>query len=198
MTSERHGLTPSATVGPYLSIGLDWGDDGRLLVPEGTDGSFWVRGQVLGGDGEAIEDALIEFWQADPQGHFDHPDDPRGVRATAVEGFRGFGRSHTVDPDRRYKIHTVRPGPLPAGELDDEDGPLEAPHINVTVFARGMLIHTVTRMYFPGEPLNATDPVLATVPEERRDTLVAREDGEGGYAFDIRLQGNRETVFFQT
>jgi protocatechuate 3,4-dioxygenase alpha subunit len=169
MTSERHRLTPSATVGPYLSIGLDWGEDGRLLVPEGTDGSFWVRGQVLGGDGEAIEDALIEF-----------------------------GRSHTVDPDRRYKILTVRPGPLPAGELDDEDGPLEAPHINVTVFARGMLIHTVTRMYFPAEPLNATDPVLAAVPEDRRDTLIAREDGEGGYVFDIRLQGNRETVFFQT
>lgn len=198
MTSERLGLTPSATVGPYLSIGLDWGEDGRLLVPEGTTGSFWVRGQLLAGDGEAIEDGLIEFWQADPSGRFAHPDDPRGVRATEIEGFRGFGRSHTVDPDRRYKILTVRPGPLPAGELEDADGPQEAPHINVSVFARGMLNHTVTRIYFPDEPLNATDPVLLGVPEERRDTLIAREDGTGGYVFDIHLQGDRETVFFLT
>ncbi|KAE8762623.1 protocatechuate 3,4-dioxygenase subunit alpha [Georgenia thermotolerans] len=193
---ERLGLTPSQTVGPYLKIGLDWGYWGRLVVPEGTPGAFWITGRVLDGDGEPIADAMVETWQADPDGRFDHPDDPRGARPSTIPGFTGFGRSDTREEGNRWRIHTVRPGPLPAGELDDPAGPREAPHLDVSVFARGMLDRTVTRIYFPDEPLNATDAVLATVDPARRHTLLAQRDGTG-YRFDIRVQGERETVFFQ-
>jgi protocatechuate 3,4-dioxygenase, alpha subunit len=195
--SERLGLTPSQTVGPYLAIGLDWGPSGELAVPEGTPGAFWISGQVLDGEGVAMPDAMIEIWQADPDGRFDHPDDPRGARPSGVAGFTGFARATTWNDDLRWKVHTLRPGPLPAADVDDTDGPLEAPHINVSVLGRGMLDRVVTRIYFPDEPLNETDPVLSEVPAGRRETLIARPDGEGGYIFDVRLQGAGETVFFE-
>ncbi|MFH5824013.1 protocatechuate 3,4-dioxygenase subunit alpha [Georgenia sp. AZ-5] len=193
--SERLGLTPSQTVGPYLAIGLDWGEAGRLVVPRDTPGAFWVTGQVLDGAGEPMQDAMVEFWQPDPEGRFASPEDPRGVAPT-LEGFRGLGRSDTKGEGLHYRILTVRPGPLPAAELDDEAGPMEAPHIDVSVLARGMLDRVVTRIYFPDEPLNETDPVLLSVPEARRHTLMARPEGDG-YRFDIRVQGGDETVFFQ-
>lgn len=194
MTSEALGLTPSQTVGPFLAIGLSW-PDGAYVVPEDTPGSFWITGVVRDGDGTPVPDALIETWQADPAGRFDHPDDPRGAVVSAVPGFRGFGRCET-DTEGSYRIRTVRPGPLPTvddGSLDDS-GQQEAPHLAVTVLGRGLLDRLVTRIYFPDDPLNATDPVLASVPEDRRHTMVAVPDGDG-FRFDIHLQGAGETVF---
>ena len=193
--SERLGLTPSQTVGPYLAIGLDWGGAGQLAVPEGTPGAFWIRGHVLDGHGEPIRDAMVETWQADPDGRFDHPADPRGARPSSISGFTGFARSATWKDDLRWQVYTVRPGPLPAGDVEDPDGPLEAPHIDVSVFARGMLNRTVTRIYFADED-NAGDPVLQSVPEARRATLLAEPDDDG-YRFDVHVQGDRETVFFK-
>jgi len=178
--------TPSQTVGPFFGLGLPW-PDGPYAVAEDLPGAFWLRGLVLDGAGEPVPDALIEIWQADPAGRFDHPDDPRGPVATA--GFRGFARCPT-GTDGRYAIRTVRPGPVPG-----PDGTLQAPHIDVSVLARGLLDRLVTRVYFPDEAANADDPVLATVDAVRRSTLIAKETDDG-YAFDITMQGDHETVFF--
>lgn len=181
--------TPSQTVGPYLSLGLTWAD-GVDVVPEGTPGAVTLTGVVRDGNGDPVTDAMIETWQADPDGRFDHPDDPRGAVASAVPGFRGFGRSAT-DAEGRWWVRTVRPGALPC-----PDGGTEAPHVDVSVFARGLLDRLVTRIYFPDETAaNAADPVLAAVPSDRRDTLVATEAGDGTLRFDIRLRGAGETVF---
>lgn len=181
--------TPSQTVGPYLHIGLLWAD-GPYVVPDDTPGAFWLRGRVFDGDGAVVPDALVETWQADPDGRFDHPDDPRGARPARLPGFRGFGRCAT-DEQGGYAVRTVKPGPLPAPE-----GGTEAPHLDVSVFARGLLHRVVTRVYFPDEAAaNAADPVLGTVAPERRATLVARPAPDG-LVFDIHLQGEHETVFF--
>ena len=177
--------TPSQTVGPYLSIGLPW-PDGPFVVPDGTPGAFWIRGTVRDGADDPIPDALIETWQADPDGGFRHPDDPRGE---ASGEFRGFGRCPT-QPDGTYGILTVLPGVLPG-----EHGTEQARHIDVSVFARGLLHRVVTRIYFEDQD-NSDDPVLETVPEDRRDTLVAVKTADG-YHFDVRLQGEDETVFFE-
>jgi protocatechuate 3,4-dioxygenase alpha subunit len=179
-------LTPSQTAGPFLHIGLSW-PDGAEVVADGTAGSIVLRGRVTDGAGEPVTDALVETWQADADGRFAHPDDPRGA---VPARFRGFGRAET-DAGGRYRIRTVKPGPLPTSE-----GDAEAPHVNVSVFARGLLDRVVTRCYFPDEETaNAADPVLNRVPPARRATLVARAV-DGGYEFDIRLQGDGETVFF--
>jgi protocatechuate 3,4-dioxygenase alpha subunit len=185
---SRLPTTPSATVGPYLSIGLTW-EDGPYVVAPGTPGAVWVRGTVFDGNGEAIPDAMVETWQADPDGRFDHPDDPRG--AVARTGCRGFGRSQTVDAVQ-YAICTVKPGRVPDGE-----GGLQAPHIDVSVFARGLLDRVVTRIYFADEAeANAEDVVLRSLPDDAaRRTLIATPT-EDGYRLDIHLQGDRETVFF--
>ncbi len=183
------GLTPSQTVGPFLHIGLPWAD-GPFVVPEGTPGAVRITGTVIDGAGQPVPDAIVETWQADPDGRFAHPDDPRGAQQSALAGFRGFGRCPT-DEQGRYEILTVKPGPLPAPE-----GGLEAPHLNVSVFARGLLDRLVTRLYFPDEAeANAADPVLNAIQDSRRGTLVARHDGDG-YRFDIHMQGENETVFF--
>jgi protocatechuate 3,4-dioxygenase alpha subunit len=181
--------TPSQTVGPYLAIGLCW-PDGAYVVPEGTPGSVWLRGRVLDGNGDPVVDALVETWQADPQGRFDHPDDPRGPAPATIPGFRGFGRSETVDGE--YALLTVKPGGVP-----DEEGGLQAPHLDVSVFARGLLNRVVTRLYFADEAeANARDAVLVTLPDDAaRSTLLASPSADG-YRFDIVLQGNHETVFF--
>lgn len=173
--------TPSQTVGPYLSIAMHWAD-GPLVVPEGTPGAFWMRGRVLDGAGEPISDAVVETWQADPDGAF--------VAGTDAKGFRGFGRSLTVD-EGNWAIHTLKPGRIPG-----VDGRPQAPHIDVAVFARGLLKQTFTRIYFSDEPVaNASDGVLESVDPDRRTTLVAAET-DGEYRLDIRLQGPHETVFF--
>jgi protocatechuate 3,4-dioxygenase alpha subunit len=169
---------------------LEW-DDGHWVVPEGTPGAFWVTGVVRDGDGAPVTDGFVETWQADPQGRFGHTDDPRGAVVSAVPGFRGFGRACT-DSEGRYRVLTVKPGALPS-----LDGSVEAPHIDVSVFARGLLDRVVTRIYFPDEvAANAADPVLASVPAPRRATLVADRDGDD-LVFDIRVQGDDETVFFE-
>jgi protocatechuate 3,4-dioxygenase alpha subunit len=200
-------LTPSQTIGPFLAIGLPW-PDGPFVVPEGTPGAIAISGLVLDGAGEPVPDALIETWQAAPDGSFAHPDDPRGPGAAwlpgagagsgaggaGTAGFRGFGRCPT-DGDGRYRIITLRPGALPG-----PDGRTEAPHLDVSVFARGLLDRVVTRIYFPDEAAaNAADPVLAAITaDDRRATLIAVAEpgaGPGTFRFDIRLQGGRETVF---
>jgi protocatechuate 3,4-dioxygenase, alpha subunit len=198
MTTE---LTPSQTVGPFLHIGLPW-PDGPFVVSDGAPGSIEITGQVLDGAGSPVPDALIETWQCDGAGRFAHPDDPRSafdLRRPEVQApgglsavgprFRGFGRCPTGE-DGTFRVVTVKPGPLPG-----PDG-MEAPHIDVSIFARGLLDRVVTRIYFGDEAAaNGADPVLSALPADRRETLVA-VPGPGGYRFDIRLQGADETVFF--
>jgi protocatechuate 3,4-dioxygenase, alpha subunit len=181
-------LTPSQTIGPFFAVGLPWAD-GPEVVPEGTPGAVRIGGRVLDGAGDPVPDALVETWQADPQGRFAHPDDPRGGEL-APSGFRGFGRCPT-DAQGRWTIVTVKPGPLPA-----PDGGTEAPHLDVSVFARGLLHRLVTRIYFPDEPdANAADPLLTSIRDPAaRARLVATADGDG-LRFDIRLQGAQETTF---
>ena len=177
MLEPTPALTPSQTVGPYLELILPW-PDGPEVVPIGTPGAFWIRGRLFDGDGRPVPDGVVETWQADPDGNFDTP------------GFRGFGRSAT-DGDGRWKVHTVKPGMVGL-----YDGRPQAPHLAVSVFARGLLDRVVTRIYFGDEgDANATDPVLLVAEPSRRATLVAQPDADG-YAFDIHLQGDEETVFF--
>lgn len=160
-------LTPSQTVGPFFGVGMPFEKGGQIVAP-GTAGAIRVEGQVLDGKGEPVPDALIEIWQIGS----------------------GFGRART-DSEGAFSFTTAKPGGTPA-----PDGRTQAPHLNVTVFARGLLRHLVTRMYFPDEPeANATDPVLNLVEPARRETLIANNCG-GVLHFDVRLQGGRETVFF--
>jgi protocatechuate 3,4-dioxygenase alpha subunit len=182
------GTTPSATVGPYLAIGLTW-PDGVWAAAEGTEGGFWIRGRVFDGAGDLVPDAMVETWQADPEGRFDTPEDPRG--ASEHPGFRGFARSHTSEPPGEFGVFTLKPGRVPDGE-----GGLQAPHIDVSVFARGMLDRVVTRIYFADEAeANAEDAVLRGLTDAQRRTLIAERTDEG-YRFDVHLQGDDETVFF--
>ncbi|GIJ49436.1 protocatechuate 3,4-dioxygenase subunit alpha [Virgisporangium aliadipatigenens] len=188
--TETPAITASQTVGPFLHIGLPW-EDGPFVVPSTVEGAFTITGTVYDGAGQPVPDALIETWQADPDGRFDHPDDPRGAAKSTVDGFRGFGRCPT-GPDGTYRIVTVKPGALPAG-----GGAVEAPHLDVSVFARGLLDRVVTRLYFPDEEAaNAADPVLVGLPDPSRAGTLVATAVEGGYRFDIRLQGEGETVFF--
>jgi len=168
--------TPAQTVGPFLSLGLATADGPYVVAPDAPDG-FWIRGQVRDGAGAVLTDALVETWQAGPDGRFG-------------AAFRGFGRCPT-DDDGRYAIRTRKPGPVPA-----PGGRPQAPHLDVSVFARGLLHRVVTRIYFPDEAGNDADPVLSSVPADRRHTLVATAAGDG-YRFDIHLQGDDETVFFR-
>ncbi len=193
--------TPSQTVGPYFAFGLtaqqygyafDSIAGGSLADDEIEGERIRIVGRVLDGDGAAVDDAMIEVWQADAQGRYAHPADPRGSNAA----FKGFGRVGTgTDAQNRFVFDTIKPG-----RAVEPDGSSHAPHINMIVFARGMLNHAFTRLYFEDEAeANAADPVLAAVPEERRPTLVARrEETASGvcYRFDVHLQGDRETVFF--
>jgi protocatechuate 3,4-dioxygenase, alpha subunit len=169
--------TPSQTVGPFFAIELPYGD-GRYVVPEGTAGAVWLGGRVLDGDGAPVPDALVESWQADPGGQFGGD-------------FRGFGRAGT-DDDGRWAILTLKPGPVPGGS----DETPQAPHVDLAIFARGLLHQVVTRLYFGDEArANAADPVLVGLDEQARATLVA-QPGADGYELDIHLQGPHETTFF--
>lgn len=196
-TDARHkpdGITPSQTVGPFFAYALTpggrypfevlAGDD--LTVP-GVDGEvITLTGRVVDGEGQPILDAFLEIWQADGAGRY-----PAGA-AAGNTGFRGFGRSETLDGGR-YRFRTVKPGAV-AGR----DGTQQAPHICVGVFARGVLRRLYTRIYFPEDiAAHGADPVLTLVPAERRGTLIARRDGPGAYTFDIVLSGTGETVFFE-
>jgi protocatechuate 3,4-dioxygenase alpha subunit len=162
-----------------------------------------IEGRVFDGEGRPIPDALVEIWQANAAGRYNHPADDRpahgrpadGSEEAALDpGFRGFGRLGT-DADGGFRFETVKPGPVPG-----RGNTLQAPHINVILCARGMLDHAFTRIYFSDEAeANGNDPVLSAVEAGRRATLVAERresDGEIVYHFDIRLQGEAETVFF--
>jgi protocatechuate 3,4-dioxygenase alpha subunit len=178
--------TPSQTVGPYLAIGLPW-PDGPHVVPIGTPGAIWLRGRLTDGAGASVPDALIETWQADPEGRFAHPADRHEPRTT----FRGFGRCPT-DHGGEYAILTLKPGPVAA-----PGGGWQAPHIDVSIFARGLLKRLVTRVYFADEPVaNAADPVLLGIADPRLRASVVATAATDGYRLDIRLQGPDETVFF--
>jgi protocatechuate 3,4-dioxygenase, alpha subunit len=192
------GITPSQTVGPFFKYGLtpngqyDWNDafDNNLVTADATGDRIRIEGRVYDGDGQPVPDAMLEIWQADAQGRFA---DPKDKRALPNAKFRGFGRCGT-DANGDYAFDTIKPGSVP-----DPDGKPQAPHILLAIFARGMLMHLYSRIYLGGEAANAADPVLALVPADRRDTLIAeRQPGNGNtvYRFDIRLQGDNETVFF--
>jgi protocatechuate 3,4-dioxygenase alpha subunit len=182
--------TPSQTVGPFFGIGLIV-EGQNILVDDLTHGErVHIGGTVFDGHGAPIPDAMVEIWQADAGGYFNHPSDPE--RENADPYFQYFGRAGT-DEDGRYWFSTVRPGLRGGKEAQ------LAPYINVRIFARGMLIHALTRIYFSDESANSSDPVLGTIDPARRGTLIAqRLQSEGGTAFrfDIHLQGGQETVFF--
>jgi protocatechuate 3,4-dioxygenase alpha subunit len=179
--------TPSQTVGPYFAIGLPYAG-GADVVAEGTPGAFTLRGSVYDGNGGLIPDHLIEVWQPDGEGRFADLHGYGGV--SELPGFRGFARVGFEVGDGDYAIRTIKPGRVP-----DAAGVLQAPHIDMSVFARGTLHRVVTRVYFADEPeANATDPLLVRVPAERRHTLLAQRSNDG-YVFDIHLQGEAETVF---
>lgn len=181
--------TSSQTVGPYLHIGLTWLNTANLVGPGVGAPPVTIAGCVTDGDGAPVTDAMIEIWQANEHGRYAHPEDRRDLPLTP--NFAGFGRMPT-DAEGRYAFTTIRPGRVPA-----RDGGLQAPHVNVTLFMRGMLRHLYSRIYFDGDAANADDPVLASVPAARRSTLVATPgDAPGAYRWDIVLQGAGETVFF--
>jgi protocatechuate 3,4-dioxygenase, alpha subunit len=189
--------TPSQTVGPFFAFGLTAAQYGYpftsiapadIADPLVPGEHIEIAGQVIDGGGDPIPDAMIEIWQADSEGRYSHPADPRGSNQL----FRGFGRCGTgTMPESRYAFRTIKPGSV--------DGK-QAPHVEIIVFMRGMLTHAYTRLYFSDEAeANSRDAVLDSVPAERRQTLIAtREDTPATplYRFDIRMQGDDETVFF--
>ncbi len=199
-------ITPSQTVGPYFAYGLaphsrcNWqpssdyhsketvGAD--LVTPDATGQKIRIEGRVLDGDGLPINDAMIEIWQADGQGRYAHPRDDRARPNTK---FKGFGRSAT-DKSGAYSFDTVKPGSVPG-----PGGKPQAPHVVFCIYSRGMLRQVYTRLYFSDEAANAVDPILALVPTDRHGTLIAHKEMRGDlavYTFDIRVQGENETVFF--
>ncbi len=189
--------TPSQTIGPFFAYGLTPQQynfplrsiAGGTMAAEDTEGErIRIEGCVYDGAGTPVDDAMIELWQADAQGRYAHPSDPRGSNS----GFSGFGRVGTgTDPQKRFIFDTIKPG--------SADG-RQAPHIGVIVFMRGLLAHLYTRIYFEDEAAaNDADPVLSAVPADRRHTLLARRTMTPtgiAYRYDIRMQGQDETVFF--
>jgi protocatechuate 3,4-dioxygenase alpha subunit len=187
----RPGLLPSQTIGPFYHFALTTNAALGCLAGAAAKGErIRVRFRLLDGDGAPVPDGMIEIWQADASGKYDHPEDRQPLDPDPA--FRGFGRLAT-DADGCCVFDTVRPGRAPDGH-----GRCQASHLNVTIFARGLLAHLCTRAYFEGDPALAEDPVLAGVPEERRATLIARRDASQPalWNFDIHLQGDDETVFF--
>ena len=192
--AEKLIPTPSQTVGPFFHLGMDrpeWADLTRGN-PELAGQRIAVEGQVLDGDGAPVPDAVVELWQANAAGRYNHPDDRQEDKPLDPK-FHGFGRCAT-DNDGRFRVRTIKPGPVPG-----RGNALQAPHINVAVFARGMLIHLCTRIYFADElAANAADPLLSSIEDGAvRGTLLARADASNPalYRFDIVLQGDNETAF---
>ena len=176
------GQTPSQTVGPFFGYALPYAGGPDVRAPWQPD-AIRLHGTVFDGAGDPIPDAILEIWGADAAGR---PPTERGSLDRDQHGFAGFGRA-AVDRDGHYSFTTVKPGPAREGS---------APYLLVTVFARGVLHHLFTRAYFGDEPsANAADPLLARVDPSRRGTLIAEPDAPRSYRFDIRLQGDGETVF---
>lgn len=182
--------TASQTVGPFFHKALIR-DDWNILVTDATVGQrIIVEGRILDGDSQPVPDAMVEIWQANAAGRYNHPED---TQEKALDPhFLGFGRCPT-DTEGYFRFRTVLPGPV-----EGRDGAPQAPHVNLSVFARGLLKRLITRLYFPDEPLNEGDRLLASIPADRRATLVAkltRRDPEPVFRFDIHLQGEHETAF---
>jgi protocatechuate 3,4-dioxygenase alpha subunit len=178
--------------------------DGPAVVDEHAPGAIWIGGRIIDGAGAPVADALVETWQADSHGRFASPEDPR-VRASASEpaggdqraqagepaGFRGMGRCAT-DDQGSWRIRTVKPGPVPG-----PNGSTQAPHVDLTIHARGLLRQLFTRVYFADEPdANSADPVLSGLPDDAARTSLLATRTEGGYTIDILLQGDHATAFF--
>ncbi|NKR40398.1 protocatechuate 3,4-dioxygenase subunit alpha [Rhodococcus hoagii] len=181
-------------MGPYWHIGLPWADGPDVVVP-GTPERITLRVTVIDGDRVPVADAMVETWQADAVGRFAHPDDPRGAAEPTPAGFRGFGRAG-ADETGTAVIHTVKPGALPA-----ENDTVEAPHVNLGIFARGMLERLYTRLYFPEDTEAHTgDPVLLALPESQRPKLIASRTDDG-YSLTVYVQDSDpdgvETPFFE-
>ena len=180
------GPTPSQTVGPFFHYALPY-ETGTRVVGARRSGRFRLGGKVLDGEGTPIPDSMVEIWQADESGAF--VETPHIYEVPEPDGFRGFGRCATGN-DGEYEFHTVKPAAVAT-----VDGHAQAPHITMTVFARGMLRQAVTRVYFDDEAdANAFDPLLAGLDPRRRHTMVANRTGDE-FRFDVRLQGDDETVF---
>jgi protocatechuate 3,4-dioxygenase alpha subunit len=198
------GITPSQTVGPFFAYGLTpkgrahWDPNGtyawketvgdNLITPDAAGEKIKLEGQITDGDGKPISDAMIEIWQADAQGRYASPRDPR--RPSNAK-FKGFGRSAT-DKNGMFGFETIKPGAVPGA-----GGKTQAPHIVFCIYSRGMLRQIYTRAYFEGEAANASDQILNLVPADRRQTLIAKKGQGNAYRFDIRVQGDNETVFFE-
>lgn len=195
-------LTPSQTVGPFYAYGLTpkgrakWDPNGQyswketvgdnLITPDVVGDRIRIEGAIYDGDGKPINDAMLEIWQADGQGRYASAP---GSRERSNAAFKGHGRS-ACDNNGVFSFDTVKPG-----QVAGPNGKMQAPHIVVAIFGRGMLRQVYTRLYFDGEAANATDPILALVPAERRDTLMAKKQGNV-WRWDVHMQGDRETVFF--
>lgn len=182
--------TSSQTVGPFFKIGFDWLNRNDLTGPGVTGERVTFSGLVLDGDSKPVPDAVLEIWQANSAGKYAHPDDTQDKPLEA--GFRGYGRIPT-DDQGRFQFTTIKPGLVPG-----PDGKMQAPHIVVSVFARGLLRRLVTRIYFPDEPANAMDFALNQVEPARHGTLIAKKSGAqaGTLEWNVILQGADETVFF--
>jgi protocatechuate 3,4-dioxygenase alpha subunit len=198
--------TTSQTVGPFFQIGLARFYAADLTGPGVSGEAIEIEGRVFDGDGEPVPDGVIEIWQADAEGKYAHPEfleelkgiqdnhaEAKGQAQVQVGGrsaFRGFGRVAT-QPDGSFRFKTIKPGRVPA-----PDGTLQAPHIAVSVFTRGLLLRLVSRIYFPEEPSNAEDFALKLVESARRHTLIAKKLRDGRLEWNVVLQGADETVFF--
>jgi protocatechuate 3,4-dioxygenase alpha subunit len=180
-----------ATVGPFFHSVLPWKDGGEMASPETKGERITILGRVLDAEGKPINDAMIELWQANAAGRYAHPEDEGPAELDA--SFQGFGRV-AADADGRFTVNTIKPGRVRA--LGNS---LQAPHIEISVFARGVLKRLVTRLYFAGEPANEQDPVIALIEDDkRRSTVMAMRDPEnpGHWHFTLNLGGPDETVFF--
>jgi protocatechuate 3,4-dioxygenase alpha subunit len=186
----RVELTPSQTIGPFFHDALIDEDRSELVAPDHPS-AIRIKGTVYDGAGDVVPDAMVEIWQANPAGRYNDPKDDREDLPLDPMTFSGFGRSATVDGGKFYFV-TLKPGALPGPR-----GQAQAPHIWVSVFARGLLKRAVTRLYFPEEEeANQSDPVLSSIEDpELRRTLIAVDKG-GFLRFDIRLQGDNQTLFF--
>jgi len=181
------GITPSQTVGPYFGIMVRGRAENRQVTGATEGTRIVIEGQVFDGAGTVIPDALVETWQADAHGCYRHDEDRR---ARPDPAFNGYGWAHTGE-DGGFIFETIKPGRVPG-----PDGRDQAPHVVVSVMARGILTRFITRIYFDDEEANGEDAILALVPESRRHTLIARRTAQGRYRFDLVMQGSGETVFF--